>query len=204
MEDASAVHLINPVDLALSTWHPNEIVSLNQHTSGTARVDKCWLRRIPGGTRPFAALDYKKAGVIREDEYQEALRDPANYQQLANHAWGTDSSFTGNSAILLKQGVNYANQYETKYIAFFDWNSLLLLVLTDQEGTSGGMWCYATLVRDRAHMRRALLGFLERAYRASVAGSEVNLAPQMPYVPVGHIATASGLRRGRSGGLNRA
>lgn len=76
--------------------------------------------------------------------------------------------FDRNSRILLKQAVNYANVYRTKYIAFFDWNVLVLLVLANQEGNDGGEWCHVTLVSDRLNIRRALLGFLERAYRVSI------------------------------------
>ena len=65
--DAAAVHLINPIDLALSARHPREIICLNQHAiTPTVRADKCWLRSTPDGYAAFAVLDYKRAGVIRD------------------------------------------------------------------------------------------------------------------------------------------
>lgn len=50
--DATAVHLINPIDLAICARYPGRVTSLNEHavpepsayrTAPVARADKCWL-----------------------------------------------------------------------------------------------------------------------------------------------------------------
>lgn len=193
VSDAAALQLINPVDLALSAHHPGEIVSLNQHIVGTARSDKCWYRCTPRGNKFFAVLDYKRPAVIRNWEFEEAMTNMDRYDQMVYKVQQSGRLFEGNSEILLKQAVNYADQYQTKYIAFFDWDMLLLLVMADQEGISGGTWCYATLIRNRGNVRRALLGFLERAYLASCRGES-----DLPsFIPPADDAGAGSSRRGR-------
>lgn len=190
--DAAAAHLINPVDLALSARHPGEITCLNQHPiTPTVRADKCWLWGPPENDVAFAVLDYKRAGVIRASEIEMAFVPPEQYAWYEEAVLRDGSRFAGNAWILLKQAVNYADQYETRYIAFFDWNTLLLLVLADQEGPTGGFWCYASLIRDRRNMRRALLGFLERAYQAKMGAD--NLPPLIP--PVADASAGSSSRR---------
>ncbi|KAM6535576.1 hypothetical protein FALCPG4_005130 [Fusarium falciforme] len=89
--------------------------------------------------------------------------------------------FSHNSNILLKQAVNYCSQYETKYIAFFDWDSLLLIYLEDAEGNNGGIYCCIELLRDRSRFRRAFLGFLEAAYQSQKSHS--HKSPTYPTTP---------------------
>ncbi|KAL2689403.1 hypothetical protein Neosp_003456 [[Neocosmospora] mangrovei] len=186
VSDASAVQLINPVDLALSAHHPKQILQLNQEAStivgGRARADKTWHQRLGGSsTRRFAVLDYKRPGVIQHNEFARALCDQKHLAQNLSRADKIYTLFAGNSNILLKQAVNYSNQYETKYIAFFDWDSLLLIYLEDAEEDNGGTCCCVELLEDRSRFRRALLGFLEAAYQSK--GGHSHGGPKYPTTP---------------------
>ncbi|KAJ4316479.1 hypothetical protein N0V84_007835 [Fusarium piperis] len=184
VSDAATPQLINPVDLALAAEHPKEIFLLNQdiiqeEMTIKARVDKSWHRRLPGGGDVrFALLDYKRPGVIRHKEFAKACCNPNNFR-LARLD-GDDTEFEDNAEILLKQAVNYSHQYKTEYVAFFDWDTLLLIYLGDVENFDGGKWCHIELVTDRRQMRRALLGFLEAAYRSSRGGGPRYPHPEIP------------------------
>ncbi|KAF4459739.1 fic DOC family [Fusarium albosuccineum] len=137
--DAAAVHLINPIDMAISSYRPGSVISLNQHTVGTARTDKCWL--FNGSEEvPFAVLDYKRPGIIREKEFAKAFVLPQHTGTYSRRVTQMRRRcFVGNSETLLKQAVNYSDQYQTKYVALFDWQCLLLLVLEQREGFNGGL-----------------------------------------------------------------
>ncbi|KAL2887657.1 hypothetical protein HOO65_050778 [Ceratocystis lukuohia] len=159
--DAAAVQLMNPVELAFCAIHTTPIRSANNYSaSNRSRADKVWLRYgAVKGWEPFAVLDYKKIGTIKEDEVFKACISPSEY----HHA----------------QGVNYSYSYQTQYVAFFDWDVLLLLYFGDRTEWSGGTWCCLTIIKDKSHMRKALLGFLERAYKSYMSG-EASLKPIVP------------------------
>ncbi|KAJ3530663.1 hypothetical protein NM208_g9224 [Fusarium decemcellulare] len=110
--DAAAVHLISPIDMAISSYRPGSVISLNQHTVGAARTDKCWLYKYGSEEVPFAALDYKRPGTIREKEFAKAFVLPqhmeANSRRVDQMGCGY---FMDNSETLLKQAVNYSDQY---------------------------------------------------------------------------------------------
>lgn len=181
VSDAAAVQLINPVDLALSAHHPRQVYQLNQETvAALVRADKNWHRLLDGGTLRFAVLDYKRPGVIRPKEFTQALFRPEQLARQLSRAGKITTLFSLNSQILLKQAVNYSYQYQTKYIAFFDWEYLLLIYLNDAEESNGGTYCCIELLKDRSHFRRALLGFLEAAYQSR--GGYASGGPTYPTV----------------------
>ncbi|KAL6361331.1 hypothetical protein LRP88_04798 [Fusarium phalaenopsidis] len=186
VSDASALQLINPVDLALSAHHPREIFQLNQEASNIigarARADKTWHRRLGRGASRFAVLDYKRPGVIRLDEFADACYRLDDFRRrIASLDNGGPTAFYGNAEILLKQAVNYSFQYQTKYIAYFDWDTLLLIYLEDAEGTNGGIYCCVELLMDRSQFRRAFLGFLEAVYQSQ--GGHGHGGPTYPTTP---------------------
>ncbi|RSL53802.1 hypothetical protein CEP54_010215 [Fusarium duplospermum] len=166
VSDAAAPQLINPVDIAFAAYHPKEIYHLNQDT---VRI---------------AMLDYKRPGVIRFDKFTQACCTPDEFnQRIARLDDDNPTDFEGNAEILLKQAVNYASQYKTKYIAFFDWETLVLIYLENAEKRNGGNWCHIEIVTDRRQMRRALLGFLEAGYQSCggmTRGGPVYPMPQIP------------------------
>ncbi|KAM0417398.1 hypothetical protein ACHAPT_012633 [Fusarium lateritium] len=170
VSDASASQLINPVNLALSAHHPRQVFQRSQEafdaTGALARAYKTWHRYLDGGILHFAVLDYQRPGVIRPQEFAQALCKQENFSQQLAKAGKISTLFSRNSHILLKQAVNYSRQYKTKYIALFDWDALLLIYLEDAKDMSGGTWCCIELLTDRSRFRRALLGFLEAAYQS--------------------------------------
>lgn len=204
--DVSAVHLMNPVDLAISAGHVGRISDLNQHSVQTeslhsARAEKCWVWYRDGHPNYFAVLDYKKVGTVIDQEFFAAMPPPGQRHEVSVaqlYDARRVSYFGGNSETLLKQAVNYAEQYGTRYVAFFDWNCLVLLFLEEQEELVGGQWCYVTLIRRRRNIRPALLAFLERAFQSSVYG-ESQLPRFGPY-PISSTARLDVPRRsGRHG-----
>lgn len=62
-------------------------------------------------------MDYKKIGVIRDDEFNDAC---VPSEQCSDFVARQDCLFEGNSLILLKQAVHYTHSYGTNYVAFFD------------------------------------------------------------------------------------
>ncbi|KAL2885054.1 hypothetical protein HOO65_080004 [Ceratocystis lukuohia] len=179
--DAAAVQLMNPVEMAFCAIHGSRIKSLNNSAApNRSRADKVWMRydAVRGWTH-FAILDYKKIGTINEDEVFRACVSPSDYHSTVD---SQVSLFRGDILTIIKQGVNYSESYETRYIAFFDWDVLLLLYFGDRIGTTGGSWCSLAIITDKRHMRKALLGFLERAYKSSVSG-EARLSSIVPSIP---------------------
>lgn len=59
--------------------------------------------------------------------------------------------------------------YKTRYVALFDWQTLILIFFDDIERDNGGTKCTLTITQDRAQFRPCLLGFLQEAHRAKMA-----------------------------------
>lgn len=184
--DAAATQLLNPVDLALALHNPQRIRAMNQFTAKRrqwlARADKVWMRYSSTFDcwKHFAVLDYKRPETIKPTELRRACTDPKRLDRtLASLAGRT--GFKGKSNTYVRQAVLYAHTYETPYIAFFDWDTLVLIVLTQMVPGDliGGDFCYVSVITDKRLMRRALLGFLERAYQSSVNGGERGM-PRFP------------------------
>ncbi|KAK5995187.1 hypothetical protein PT974_03584 [Cladobotryum mycophilum] len=133
------------------------------------RVWSCYDAKAEDWKR-FAIVDYKRPGVIRRDEFRKALKERDYLDKSHKEA---PELFKKNSETLMKQAVNYADQYSTKYVALFDWDTLVLFYMESQDGNTGGECYFVTIIHNRKHMRRALLGFLERAYRANIQGEDV-------------------------------
>lgn len=182
--DAAAAQLLNPVDLALALHNPQRIRAMNQLTEKkrrwVARADKVWMRYSSSLDcwKHFAVLDYKRPETIKPTELRRACTDPKRLDRTLASLAGR-SGFRGKSYTYLRQAVLYAFTYDTPYIAFFDWDALILIVMADLMPGKliGGDFCYMSVITDKRLMRRALLGFLERAYQASVNGGERGMPP---------------------------
>ncbi|ERS97455.1 hypothetical protein HMPREF1624_05622 [Sporothrix schenckii ATCC 58251] len=181
--EASSVYLLYAIDCVLTKYLPVGMFRvLSQHTvygnTFSVRADRIWGLGNPNTLdlhAYFAILDFKRPTLIDPDDFGTVFtwnefnaRDPLEY---------LEPSFKNNSQILLKQAVSYSSHYGTKYIAFFDWHTLVLVVLVDTdladtELMMGGEYCLVTIVTDRTQMMRALLGFLIKAYHAQMATVE--------------------------------
>ncbi|KAK4175901.1 hypothetical protein QBC36DRAFT_378940 [Triangularia setosa] len=78
---------------------------------------------------------------------------------------GEMTYFEKNPLILLKQAAAYAISYSTRYVALFDWNTLILIHFKDLSVVNKycGDGIETTVIRNQGHMRMALLGFLQLA-----------------------------------------
>lgn len=170
---AASPQLMNPVDLVLGASHSTPIRAFNEYIVKTARPDRVWVAETSTGRKNIAVLDYKRVGTILPHEIKELLNAGAIAQRTGN--FGFPLNDTGKTTSLLKIATNYATVCKTRYIAIFDWDYLLLLVMEKVEDNNGGDWCRLTLVHDRSQMRLALLGFLEGAYRANIGKNNDHL-----------------------------
>jgi hypothetical protein len=137
--------------------------------------------------RAFAVVEFKKRGVILPQEFRAAQRvnnvpsqNETNalvqnaQQYLQNPPSGDASLFVGNSRTLIKQAASYAIRHRTRYVALFDWDTLVLAkfvrmnpaLSTHALGQNGvGDYCETTIITSNhsQDMRAALLGFLWEA-----------------------------------------
>ncbi|VUC22959.1 unnamed protein product [Clonostachys rosea] len=182
VEVTSALTLINPVNLAFAANNAgSSLTDVNNFPSPLQRsstvpnqkvyADKVWVDDFDSARIGVAVLDYKRPGVIQDKEFAQACVNEEALEEVL--AKTPKSKFFANARILIKQAVNYAHMYNTKYVALFDWNILVLLVFDRNEGLHGGDYCRVTIVKERAKMRTCLLGFLQVAWenRDTVNGS---------------------------------
>lgn len=173
---SSAVYLNNPVQLALEATAEKIYTHRSEVTQGSrTRADKIYYRHKTS----FAVLDYKMPGVLNRSEFQYGIIRSydnfaaARYQGRTNRYY--DNLELRFARTLLKQSVHYSEAYRTPFIALFDWNTLILLVLHKREDSRGGDYCYITIVDDRKRFRKALLGFLLIAGGDGDTGSKVRV-----------------------------
>ncbi|KIH89846.1 hypothetical protein SPBR_00904 [Sporothrix brasiliensis 5110] len=172
--EASSMYLLHAIDSVLSAYLPaGSFRFMSQHTlhgdNFSVRADRIWGLGIPDTLdlgAYFAILDFKRPTLIDPNDFGRAL---TWYEFNRRNSTGyLAPSFENNSQVLLKQAVSYSNLYQTKFVAFFDWHTLVLVVLADAQRILGGQYCFVTIVTDRKKMMRALLGFLVRAYNARI------------------------------------
>lgn len=123
----------------------------------------------------FAILEYKSYGTISPQEFENA-----KLTRQVHGPWVADRHvcrFDDKSGILMKQAVHYAYSFGTKYVALFDFRTLVLLYMKDLQDNDGGFQCLATVIKSKSKMRRALLGFLAKAY---LTQKDKRVAPPQP------------------------
>jgi hypothetical protein len=182
---AAGTQIMNPVDVAITKCHTTLIQGLNEVIVNgrtedytlNSRVDRLYRAMTNPSTplRNFVALDYKRIGTIETADFRpffDAGRHALQTGEYTNRARPQTKAY-----ILLKIATNYAASFNTRYIAFCDWDTLLLVVMEDSQGLSGGDWCRLTVVTGSSEIRRALLGFLEVAYTATIRGNNEYLLP---------------------------
>lgn len=146
---ASTLYLTHPVHIAYKLVHPDdpqldELIKPQKHTTPSSRCDRAYFsgrpdnEKIPGNsTNVFAILEYKKfEGLSRDDfklgmipryeDYATTLADPPFHDKASR------------AHIVLKQATHYAARFNTPFVALCDYNTLILLVMTEVEDFSGG------------------------------------------------------------------
>lgn len=159
----STLYLAHPVHMAFGHFYgdPNFVFTAEASKSNIARADMLYSTSKTN----FAVLEYKASGVIRKQEFDKA--ELTENKRASFMAEPFECNFHGNSKVLMTRAVHYASSYDTKYIALFDYRTLVLLYMDCVNGKDGGFHCLATIISKPENMRRALLGFLATAYLAS-------------------------------------
>jgi hypothetical protein len=192
---SAALYLLHPVNMALSFRAPRTYKCSSEYISNTARrgnvrSDIVFFRQNGTAMQPMAVLEFKNRGILdhHPDSWNKTLTAQRatgallTPQVLASAKFGgaidnvvanaPDNAahemtyFDGNPLILVKQAAAYAISYKTKYVALFDWNTLILIHFNslDIAGNYCGDGIHTTIIRNQAEMRLALLGFLELAH----------------------------------------
>ncbi|KAI1738461.1 hypothetical protein F4680DRAFT_467410 [Xylaria scruposa] len=177
----AAIYLLHPVNQALSALLAGSIRCLSEKGENTVRADIVFQRYRGNRWRYMAVVEFKSRGVIVGHEFRQAARTitrtspVSEHVRLAVRAGGT--FFGDDSKTLMKQASAYAIQYATQYVAFFNWDYLILIrfvqfdprgKLRDRIINGVGDYCELSMIKyDRGShlMRAALLGFLTEAYQ---------------------------------------
>lgn len=171
----SAIYLNNPVHIALheAQNHSRSCEVRSEVTlSTTSRADMGYFHN----GQAYAILEYKKPGAVSErcargDFERGVPKDStmfAAWMSRADKRFMRDVRGGEDTRFLLQQAVHYQNKFNVRFVALFDWNSLVLLVLPQCQGLGLNdrvSYGYITEVTDNRKFRRALLGFLLTSYR---------------------------------------
>lgn len=154
--NASTLYLSHPVHAGYQMLYPddcylNEVTRPRQEGNPSSRVDMAYFlgepnnNQQPGNsTNIFAVVEYKRAQAIDRSQFTAGLVTSFNAfdtaqerSRFANPDNDNDSE-DENAAMLLKQAVHYAWRYGTPFVALCDWTTLVLLVMSKQQGSTGG------------------------------------------------------------------
>jgi hypothetical protein len=188
---SAALYLLHPVNMALNLRSLVTYKCCSEFKKNTVRCDIVYSRRVgnTNTTTPFAVVEFKNRGVVDRNQHpwDQALTSnrttgalltqqvfaaaPFNGDidevvgQAPTNAAGEITYFEENPLILLKQAASYAITYRTRYVALFDWDTLILVYFNDLSVANkfGGDGVQTTVIRNKGQMRLALLGFLELA-----------------------------------------
>ena len=158
--NASALYFTHPVDTALGLVHPEDsylcevIKGKDQDsgpTSGASRVDRMYFkgrpadRNAPGNSlNTMACLEFKRAKALNPQEFRRIIVTTREaFQGRVDAAEADDDQYSQqeiNVSTNLSQATHYAIKFKTPFVALFDYNTLILLVMTqvdEFEGTGG-------------------------------------------------------------------
>lgn len=149
---ASAQHFTYPVNVALNQVHPYDSVLCEVSkgkddsgpTSSTSRVDRMYFKGPPeepnhpgisGNT--MACLEFKRLKVMNSGEFEgnivrtiEAFNSRIEARQEGDDLHTTE---TQNVSTILSQATHYAIKFNTPFVALFDYQTLILLVLNQTQ-----------------------------------------------------------------------
>ncbi|KAM0473909.1 hypothetical protein ACHAPX_007957 [Trichoderma viride] len=160
----ATLQLTHPVHMALSQHVPS-LLNGSEVPLGSVRADKVYLKQSGNQQVVYCAvLDYKKMSTIVETEFRAKIAsNNTTFKAYMNRESQAANVQDTNTENLLKQGVHYSKAYDTPFVAFFDMQTLVLLVFTRREGECGGDFAFVSIINQPVGMRRALLGFLSLA-----------------------------------------
>ncbi|RYC54060.1 hypothetical protein CHU98_g12149 [Xylaria longipes] len=180
---AAAMYLLHPINQALSAIpdFASSIRCLSEQTTNGVRGDIAFNRLRSNERRCFAVVEFKKRGIIDDNEFRRAARTITR-TSVAQHVQDAMNMrertfFQDNSVKLMKQAAAYAIRNRTRYVALFNWDHLVLirflgldprLSLKTLIGNGVGDYCEISMIKydTGSHiMRAALLGFLVEAYQ---------------------------------------
>lgn len=195
----AAMYLIHPISQVL--WahadYRNAFCNQGEHTlgnknTGLVRADLTFSKAaIPGSTRVFAVVEFKRRTMIRPSEFGNTLQpnqwpqgydhsNPNHQQQARQYATNFPSTLFRDGALwLIKQAGSYATKYRTRYVALYNYDYLICCYFPQIDPsqssanlTNSGVGSFVELdiypFYDQngnisTEMRLALLGFLEEA-----------------------------------------
>ncbi|KAK3368739.1 hypothetical protein B0H63DRAFT_489120 [Podospora didyma] len=189
---ASALYFLQPVDQGLSAHQEvnDKVRSECENVIAGTRSDLAYSRfvTIVENRDAFAVVEYKKRGVIHDDEFNAALIDitpqGTNIDTIVKNIIarnrGADATlFKKSSLAIMKQASAYAISHGTRYVAVFNWDVLLLIKFCcfNPAVADDGVGSYCeisyipngSMLQQPQIMRKALLGFLFEAYRFHTA-----------------------------------
>lgn len=148
---ASAQHFTYPVNTALHLVRPTNFVlsevskskdNLGTATSSLSRVDRMYFKGPPDvpdhpgkSKNTMACLEFKGLKALNSNEFKSRIVDSREaYDGRVAGRRATDADYTPeakNVTTLLKQATNYAIKFKTPFVALFDIETLVLLVMTE-------------------------------------------------------------------------
>lgn len=149
--DASTLYLTHPVHVAYKLVHTSDpdrridqLTIPHRGTTPSSRVDRAYFsgrpknEETPGNSSNiFAVLEYKKFEGLSRDQFSRGM--VSNSKDFGTTR--LDPPFIkseSNAAVFLQQATHYAGRYRTPFVALCDYNTLILLVMTQVEKNHGG------------------------------------------------------------------
>ncbi|POS73591.1 hypothetical protein DHEL01_v208009 [Diaporthe helianthi] len=198
--NASTLHFTHPVNQALSLVHRDDSYlcevtkgksnNTSGGTSSRSRADTLYFKGRPKqgehpGTsnHPMACLEFKKVRTLKAQYFRNRIvtTNEEHRDRLAAIAEGDrEHLHEKNVSILLSQATHYALKFKTPFIALFDYQTLILLVMdqaSEKDGKAkGGDFTYMTVMSDSSQFRKAFLGFLLCAHQHAEKNGDWKMA----------------------------
>jgi hypothetical protein len=149
---ASARDFTYPVNVALNRVHPHDSVlcevSKNKDNSGPtshlSRIDRMYFHGPPKEpdhpgslVNTMAGLEFKSFKALNAAKFEEIIvRDSGAFigrMDAREEGDDPDSTETLNVSTILSQATQYVMKFKTPFVALFDYNTLILLVMKNTQ-----------------------------------------------------------------------
>ncbi|KAL1851002.1 hypothetical protein Daus18300_012736 [Diaporthe australafricana] len=125
----AAMYLVHPVVAAMDADQTTYggVLLQSEDSARQVRSDMTFYRyTYQGRNRRIAVLEFKRRGVIRPNQFADAMPAAAPAFVLPGN-----TLFRGEAGKLMKQASAYAMRYETRHVAVCDWSYLVLCYFAD-------------------------------------------------------------------------